>query len=177
MDQRRAHVLAREVAHPAGWPVPLALHTPLISSLKGGGRMDPARGTLERKMSKSDPTSSVVIPCTREELGERMRGAFCPAKEVEGNPVVEIVEHILFPYHGRLAVDRPARFGGPVEFASAEEFRAAWRSGGLHPQDLKGAVAEALWPLLAPAAEHFAAHPERLQALDEPSAVPVGKAK
>ncbi len=161
MDQRRAHVLAREVAHQRGWPVPCAIHTPLLSSLKGGGRMDPTEGAIERKMSKSDPSSSVPIPCTPELLAERIHGAFCPAKAVEGNPVVELVEHVIFPWAGTFAVDRAAKHGGPAAFGSSEEFRAAWTSGSLHPQDLKAAVARALEPLLAPTSRFFADHPER----------------
>jgi tyrosyl-tRNA synthetase len=165
LDQRRAHVLAREVAHQYSWPVPVALHTPLISSLKGGGRMDPSSGGLERKMSKSDPTSAIVLPSSPSTIRERLNGAFCPAKEVDGNPVVEVARHILFPWTGELQVDRPARFGGPVAFATVEEFLSAWRAGTLHPQDLKGAVAEGLIALTAPASSYFEAHPETLARL------------
>lgn len=160
MDQRRAHVLAREVAHQHHWPVPTALHTPLLSSLKGGGRMEPGDGTFERKMSKSDPTSSVPIPSSPEALKERLARAFCPAKELEGNPIVELVEFVVFPWRGRIDVERPAKFGGPLTFESVQAFRDAWASGALHPQDLKAAVGEALVPLIEPANRLFAAHPE-----------------
>ena len=53
MDQRRAHMLAREVAEARGLKKPIALHTPILSSLKGASRMDPVS-----KMSKSDPDST-----------------------------------------------------------------------------------------------------------------------
>ncbi|MGI0055572.1 MAG: tyrosine--tRNA ligase [Thermoplasmata archaeon] len=160
MDQRRAHVLAREVAHQHHWPVPSAIHTPLLSSLQGGGRMDPTEGGVERKMSKSDPTSSIPIPSTPEVIAERLRAAYCPAKATEGNPIVEIAELILFPWTGAFEIDRAEKHGGPLRFATREEFRATWTAGGLHPQDLKTAVAKGLEPLLAPATRFFAAHPE-----------------
>jgi len=159
MDQRRAHVLAREVAHHYGWPVPVAVHTPLLSSLKGGGRMNPAEGLVEGKMSKSDPSSGIPIPTHRAEIAERIGAAFCPAKEVDGNPVVEIVRYIVFPWEGRLAVDRAEKHGGPLAFATAEEFLDAWVQGGLHPQDLKASVVASLDRILAPANAYFAAHP------------------
>lgn len=161
MDQRRAHVLAREVAHQRHWSVPTAIHTPLLSSLKGGGRMEPGEGAIERKMSKSDPTSSIPIPSTPELRRERIGQAFCPAKETEGNPVVELVEYVVFPWTGRFEVERSAKFGGPIAFATVEEFRAAWTSGTLHPQDLKAAVAQAIDPLLAPVDRFFQEHPEQ----------------
>jgi tyrosyl-tRNA synthetase len=160
MDQRRAHVLAREVAHHYRWPVPTAIHTPLLSSLKGGGRMNPTDGMVERKMSKSDPSTGIPIPAERELIAERIRSAFCPAKEVEGNPVVEVVRFIVLPWEGRLRVDRPAKYGGPLEFSSEKEFLASWTAGQLHPQDLKSAVVAALDRLVAPARRYFAAHPE-----------------
>jgi tyrosyl-tRNA synthetase len=160
MDQRRAHVLAREVAHHYHWPVPTAIHTPLLSSLKGGGRMNPTDGTVERKMSKSDPSSGIPIPAEKPVITERIQNAFCPAKEADGNPVVEVVRFIALPWEGRLHVERPAKYGGPLDFASDPEFLAAWREGKLHPQDLKAAVVDVLDRLMEPARRHFAAHPE-----------------
>lgn len=160
MDQRRAHVLAREVAHHYHWPVPTAIHTPLLSSLKGGGRMNPTDSTVERKMSKSDPGSGIPIPADRETITARIQNAFCPAKEVEGNPVVEIVRYIVLPWEGRLRIERPAKYGGALEFTNEREFLAHWTDGRLHPQDLKGAVAESLDRLVEPARRYFAAHPE-----------------
>ena len=159
MDQRRAHVLAREVAHHYGWPVPVAVHTPLISSLKGGGRMDAGRGP-ERKMSKSDPTGAIVLPSAPEEVASRMKGAFCPAKEVDGNPVVELALHVVFPWRGRLTIPRAREHGGDRTFEDAAAFRAAWVAGEVHPADLKSAVAAEVAEIARPVGEHFARHPD-----------------
>ncbi len=49
MDQRHAHMLYRDVAPKLGWKQVVALHTPLLPALDGGGRMDLVAG----KMSKS----------------------------------------------------------------------------------------------------------------------------
>lgn len=160
IDQRRAHVLAREVAHHYSWPVPVAVHTPLISSLKGGGRMDPATLGVEKKMSKSDPSTAITIPATDEEIRTRLAGAFCPAKEVDGNPIVELARYVLFPWEGKLGIPRAPKHGGPLSFASVDEFTTAWTGGGLHPADLKAAVAEGLIRILAPSQRYFADHPE-----------------
>jgi len=160
MDQRRAHVLAREVAHHYRWPVPTAVHTPLLSSLHGGGRMNPTDGVVEHKMSKSDPSSGIPIPAERPLIAERVQNAFCPAKVSEGNPVVEVVRYIAFPWEGRLHVERPVKYGGPLDFATEAQFHAAWTGGTLHPQDLKSAVVEVLDRLVEPARRHFTAHPE-----------------
>lgn len=158
LDQRRAHVLAREVAHHYNWPVPVALHTPLVSSLKGGGRMD-AGGGPERKMSKSDPTGAIVLPTTPEEVAQRLKGAFCPAKEVEGNPVVELALHVVFPWRNTLTIHRAPQHGGDRTFDDAAAFRTAWTAGEVHPADLKTAVAAEVAEVAKPVAEYFARHP------------------
>ena len=150
LDQRRAHVLAREVAHHYAWPVPTAIHTPLLSSLKGGGRMNPLEGTGEGKMSKSDPSSSVRLAASHEEIASRITAAFCPAAVADGNPIVEAVRYVLFPWEGRLAIDRAAKHGGPLSFDHVEEFLAAWTAGTIHPSDLKTAVIAGLDRLVAP---------------------------
>ncbi len=160
MDQRRAHVLAREVARHYGWPVPAAIHTPLLSSLRGGGRMDPDTGTIEGKMSKSDPGSGIPITADTTEIAERLRGAFCPAKVVEGNPVVEAVRFVVLPWDGHLTVPRSPQHGGTVEFPDEPAFLAAWSAGALHPQDLKSAVAASFDRLVAPARRYLAEHPD-----------------
>jgi tyrosyl-tRNA synthetase len=143
-DQRRAHVLAREVAHRYGWPVPVALHTPIIPSLKGSGRMDATANPAQGKMSKSDPTGAISIPATGEEIDARIRSAFCPAREVDGNPVLALARHVLLPWSGRLSVARAPAHGGPVEFDTPAALLSAWTEGKLHPADLKAAVSRAL---------------------------------
>ena len=159
LDQRRAHVLAREVAQHYGWPVPVAVHTPLVSSLKGAGRME-IDDPVARKMSKSDPTGSITIPCEPSAIRDRIHDAYCPAKVVEANPIVELVRYVVFPWVGRLEVERPAKFGGPVRYDAESAFLTDWGSGKLHPQDLKGAVASSLETILAPALQYFERHPD-----------------
>ncbi|HEV2166578.1 MAG TPA: tyrosine--tRNA ligase, partial [Thermoplasmata archaeon] len=151
IDQRRAHVLAREVAHRYDWPVPVALHTPLISSLSGAGRMDATTPGSVPKMSKSDPTSAIPIPAGAEGISERIRGAFCEAKQVDGNPVVELARHVLLPWSGKISVERAPKHGGPIEYVEEAPFLEAWRTGSLHPMDLKNAVARGLSEIVLPA--------------------------
>lgn len=153
MDQRRAHVLAREVAARHGWKVPIALHTPLISSLKGGGRMDAGghAGLMEKKMSKSDTGSAIYVTDASESLTARLREAYCPAREVEGNPVVELARHVVLPWDGRVRIARPEKYGGDLELSTEEDLLREWTGGKIHPLDLKGAVGTALARLLAPA--------------------------
>ncbi len=158
MDQRRAHMLARDAADKLGWKKPIALHTPLLMSLQGAGRMDP----VDAKMSKSAPGSSVLIHDSPEEISKKIKDAFCPA-EVEGNPVIDIMRLIVFPNLGSVHIERPAKYGGPIFFHSLDELTAAYSEGKLHPQDLKKGASESLATILKPVRDHFEANPENLR--------------
>jgi tyrosyl-tRNA synthetase len=145
MDQRRAHMLCRDVAPSLKKEKPVALHTPLLPSMLGAGRME-----MDAKMSKSKPETAVFFHDPPERVKEKVSKAFCPPKEVDGNPVIGIAKFILFPMRSRLKVERPAKFGGDREFASYGELEAEYKEGKLHPQDLKAAVARDLEEALAP---------------------------
>ena len=60
MDQRHAHMLARDVADKKGWTKPVALHTPLLSSLSRSGRMEMVTG----------PTGGLDHQCLANRLEE-----------------------------------------------------------------------------------------------------------
>jgi len=165
MDQRRAHMLARDAADKMGWKKPVALHTPLLPGLKGGNRMDPAAS----KMSKSDPNSSVNIHDDEDSVRKKLSKAFCPPEaELESeNPVLMLCKHVIFPRIGKIAIDRPEKFGGPVSYGSYEELTSSYFDGKLHPMDLKKGAAEGLILCLAPIKAYFDKKPENLEAIRE----------
>ncbi|MFA6804075.1 MAG: tyrosine--tRNA ligase [Candidatus Methanomethylophilaceae archaeon] len=160
LDQRRAHMLARDAAEKLGWKKPIALHTPLLPGLSGGDRMNPAAS----KMSKSNPDSSINIHDTPDDIRRKMGKAFCPmeAEEADTNPVLMICKHVLFPSLGVLQIDRPEKFGGQISFGSYEELTDVYFAGKLHPMDLKKGVAEGLIRYLEPVDAYFAKSPKNL---------------
>jgi tyrosyl-tRNA synthetase len=160
IDQRRAHMLAREAAEKLKWKVPVALHTPLLPGLKGMNRMDP----IANKMSKSDPDSGILIHDTPEDIDRKIKKAFCPP-EVEGNPLLAICKYLLFPKTQVFVIDRPEKFGGRLEFQSYEELESTYVAGKLHPMDLKMGVAKALSDQLSPARAYFETKPENYIAM------------
>ncbi len=166
MDQRKAHMLARDVCDKTGWKKPVAVHTPLLGSLKGGERMDP----VEHKMSKSDPSAAISINDTPAEIEKKMQKAFCPP-EAAGNPVLQMYQYLVFEHLGKapLLVKRDAKFGGDVTFANFDELQAAYTAGKLHASDLKAAAAKALIDITAPVRAHFEKHPQALEWLKAPS--------
>lgn len=174
MDQRKAHVLARDVAEKWGRQKPISLHTPLIAGLTGSNRMDTTQydenselsSQISSKMSKSVPESSVLIHDEPEAISNKMRGAYCPPKEIEGNPVLEIAKYIAFPWAGSLQITRPSKYGGNVNFTNYEGMEKEYASGNIHPLDLKNAVGETLVRILEPVRAEFKKHPELLRQME-----------
>ena len=163
VDQRRAHMLARDTAEKVGYKKPIALHTPVLTGLKGGGRMD---SVTEGKMSKSDPSSCVFIHDSPEEIEEKIHGAFCP-KEAEGNPVLQIAKFIIFPEKGELHIPRKEKWGGDLHYGSYEELENEYVEGDLHPADLKKGVSGTITELLKPVRKYFKENPENYERLKD----------
>jgi tyrosyl-tRNA synthetase len=158
MDQRKAHMLARDLARRLGYKKPIALHTPILTGLQGVARMEPGLERdevyMEAKMSKSVPGTAIWVHDGPREIAEKLRKAYCPPRETRFNPVLEINKYILFQQEGfTLRVERPPKYGGPVEFSSYRELEEAYARGELHPLDLKTSTAEALSKLLEPIRE------------------------
>ncbi|MEM3567579.1 MAG: tyrosine--tRNA ligase, partial [Thermoplasmata archaeon] len=161
MDQRKAHMLARELREKLGRKKFVALHTPLLSSLQSTGRMDIA----DAKMSKSNPDSCVFLHDSPDEIRRKLRKAYCPQKVVEGNPVIEIARYIVFPKLGRLEIPREERHGGTLTLNTPEELEKIYLEDKLHPADLKAGVAEALVKILESVREYYSKNNENLEGL------------
>ncbi|MGC9133048.1 MAG: tyrosine--tRNA ligase [Nanopusillaceae archaeon] len=105
IDQRKAHVIAIEYADKINYPL-IALHHQLITNLqlsyevfqklKEGNKREAKEELSELKMSKSIPGSAIFVHDSPEEIKEKIKKAFCPAKETEFNPIWEILEYLIF---------------------------------------------------------------------------------
>jgi len=114
-------------------------------------------------MSKSVAKGAIWVNDEPADIKTKYKEAFCPPKQVEGNPVLEHASMIVFPHLGKLEVERPAKFGGDITFESYEELAKTYAEGKLHPMDLKTATAEAMINLLEPVREYFEKKPENLE--------------
>ena len=144
MDQRHAHMLARDAADKLQLSKPVALHTPLLGSLSGPGRMD-----TDVKMSKSNSSGTLLVHDSKKVLTKKLSKAYCPL-EREGNPVLDIWQHLLEPSLEKIIIERPEKFGGNLEFESYLDLEQSYISGSLHPLDLKNGTASALFELVKP---------------------------
>ena len=137
MDQRKIHMLVREIFPKMGWKVPVAVHHSMLPGLGNPAASD-------TKMSKSSPDSGVFLHESDAIIRKKIAGAWCPAGSVEGNPVLGICRQVIFHEADHVTVERPDRFGGDVTYYSYEELERDFLGGGLHPADLKAAVGDGL---------------------------------
>ena len=177
MDQRKVHMLARELSHTYKKEF-VAVHGHLLPGLQGMQRMNPdgkvnvepkqstsveaESALIDAKMSKSIPNSAIFIHDSEEEIKNKLKKAYCPEKIVEGNPIIEYAEYLILRDE-EMRVERPAKFGGDIVIANEKELKQIYLEGKLHPMDLKATVAKELCRILKPSREYFAKHPELLE--------------
>lgn len=172
IDQRKAHMLARELAEKLGKKKVIAVHTPLLTGLMGRGRAGGggARDEIlaEAKMSKSSPDSTILIHDSEEEIERKILSAYCPKGVKEFNPVLEINKYILF-YEGdfTMTIERPTEYGGTIEINNYNELERLFLEGKIHPLDLKKATAKELAQKLKPVREYFRNNPEAKKLAEE----------
>jgi len=144
MEQRKVHMVAKDMAKILDYDF-VAFHTPLITSLKGPGE----------KMSKSIKGSGISVVDSREEIKKTIKGAYCPERESDDNPVLQISEFIIFPLLKVFKVKRDKKFGGNLKIKTYEELEKIYVSGKLHPLDLKNAVSDHLEEIVGPIRKNF----------------------
>ncbi|MEM3180836.1 MAG: tyrosine--tRNA ligase [Candidatus Micrarchaeaceae archaeon] len=169
MDQRKAHVIALEIGEKVAGYKPVAVHHHLLIGMhitedvkqkilrakREGNRELFEEGIIDIKMSKSKPESAIFIHDTPEDIERKIKKTYCPPKEIELNPVMELAKYILFR-------------GGEKEFEiinvktherriyeTYQELEKDYMSGKIHPADLKSSVSSELINLLRPARKYF----------------------
>ncbi len=174
IDQRKAHVLARESAEELKAKKPVCLHTPLLMDLRGPtrkveGKFDEDKNLsmeIGIKMSKSIPESAIFVNDSPEIIVKKIKAAYCPAKEVKSNPILQYSKYIIFTELEELGIERSAKFGGPVTFDSYEKLESAYRKGAIHPLDLKTGVGQAIIKILEGVRAEFERNPEPLERME-----------
>lgn len=171
-DQRNVHIVTRDAAKDLGQRKPIAIHHHLIQGLLKPPvwplpREDRQELVTSLKMSKSKPDSAVFIHDSPDEIRRKVNNAFCPEREVEFNPILDWVKHLVLALQGdALEVKRTKEHGGNVTYKNYDDLEKDYSEKKLHPMDLKEAIADWLIAKLEPARKYFE-DPQRAKALEE----------
>lgn len=139
LEQRKIHMLGKDIENVTSHNF-IAVHTPLITSLKGPGQ----------KMSKSIPGSGISLTDSDEEIKKSISEAYCPPKEIKDNPILQINNLIVFPLLKKVKIKRPTKFGGDKEYKDYSEMEKDYEKGNLHPLDLKNSTISSLEEIIKP---------------------------
>ncbi|KAI9803846.1 MAG: hypothetical protein M1825_001726 [Sarcosagium campestre] len=156
VDQRKIFTLAAEQLPRIGYRERAHLMNPMVPGLAGG------------KMSASDPDSKIDLLDSADAVRKKLRKAYAPPQETDGNGIVSFVEYVLLPVsalksddgQGSFTVERRPGEGDAVTYSDIDQLKADYRADKLTPQLLKSAVTTALVDLLAPIQADFQASPE-----------------
>jgi len=166
IDQRKVNMLAREVGPKLGWWKPISCSHHMLMGLQGptkmGGYDKKYDAEISSKMSKSKPNTCIYVHDSLEQIQDKLKGAFCPAKQVEGNPIIELARYIIFEQLKELSVERAEKFGGDIDYTDYSALEKDFISGKLHPLDFKKGVAVSLDKIISPCRKYFEKHPKYL---------------
>ncbi len=166
MDQRKIHMLVREIFPKMKWKVPVAVHHHILAGL---GEPEPASDSdsdfVSSKMSKSKSSSGIFVHDTDEEINSKFKKAWCPEGLVEKNPVLEISKYIIFHKFNEVTVERPEKFGGNVTYTSYQDLQEDFAQKKLHPSDLKATVSKYVTEIIRPIREKITLTEELSEAI------------
>ncbi len=188
IDQRKCHVLMREVAHKLDPQFrlkigskeikPIAIHHKLLLSLgisanDTAQKIDTAKAE-NLKMSKSKADSAIWVHDSPEEIQRKIKKAYCPMPqesqtieeieaEQEYNPILNWCQNLIFPAGQIILLKRPEKFGGDKSYKNYESLKKDYFTQKIHPLDLKSSVAETLSKWFQPVREYVEQNPEGLK--------------
>lgn len=160
MDQRKIHMLVREVFPKMGWKPPVCVHHHLLPGLAepvklGLDENAEEDSRISSKMSKTKPSSGILIHDDEKTIRDKISKAFCPVGVKEGNPVLELVRHVVFHEFSEFVIERPEKYGGNVTYAGYAEVERDFVAKKIHPMDLKNATATCVNKIIEPVYKHF----------------------
>jgi tyrosyl-tRNA synthetase len=150
MDQRKIHMLVREIFPKMKWKVPVAVHHSLLPGLTQPNPDEIERAGEVAKMSKSNPDSGIFIHNSDDEIRKKIRKGWCEEGLTDNNPVLEFARQIVFHEYDSISVERPEKFGGNITYNSYEELESDFAQKNLHPGDLKNTVGEYMVKIIGP---------------------------
>jgi tyrosyl-tRNA synthetase len=113
VDQRKIFALAKEVLPRINYKERAHMMNPMVPGLQGG------------KMSASDPDSKIDLLDTPDVVRKKLKKAYCPPKQVEGNGVLSFTEYVLLPAsslkYGTPRFEVPRRDAEPLVYTTIDD--------------------------------------------------------
>jgi len=155
MDQRKVNVLARELAQSLGFWKPIVISHHMLIGLGEPPKLSEEDRILKLKMSKTNPDKAIFMNDSEEDIKRKINKAYCPAKIVEENPMLEYPKYLIFEKFNVMEIKRHEKFGGDVVIENYKELENLYIEGKIHPVDLKNAVFHYINEMVGPVRDSF----------------------
>jgi tyrosyl-tRNA synthetase len=144
----------------------ISQHSPFPSSSSAAGVMDEPLSSdsntektfdskVFSKMSKSNPSSSILIHDSEQDIYHKINKSYCPLGTSKDNPVLEIIKYIIFHQYDELIVERPSKYGGNMSYRSYDEIKKDYEQNKIHPKDLKLTTSKYLNEIISPVRDYL----------------------
>ena len=185
-DQRKIHMLVREVFPKLNWKTPISVHHHLLPGLSepiiasppathnpsipatntntntNESMLTPFNPEIKNedakvfsKMSKSNPSNSILIHDSEKDILYKINKAYCPLGVSANNPILEIIKHVIFHQYDEFTVERPAKYGGNMSYYSYNELQKEYEQNKIHPKDLKMTTSRYLNEIISPVRDYL----------------------
>jgi len=155
MDQRKVNVLARELGQSLGFWKPIVVSHHMLMGLGEPPKTQGEDRIIDLKMSKSKPDTAIFMNDSEEDIKRKIAKAYCPAKIIHENPILEYSKYLIFEKFNTMEIKRQEKFGGDVVIENYKELEKLYAEGKIHPADLKNAAANYINKMLNPIRESF----------------------
>lgn len=138
IDQRKVNMLAIEYCDKIkrkNKPIIISHH--MLMGLDGS------------KMSKSNPDNAVFMDDTNDEVRRKIKKAFCEPGNIEKNPLLDWIKHIIMPIVGKFVIPKNERWDQEEKiYTNYKELENDFKNEKIWPQFLKAGVTDHLNNLL-----------------------------
>jgi tyrosyl-tRNA synthetase len=152
VDQRKIFMFARTWLPKIDYKPRVYLMNPIVPGL---GKPD-ENGKFA-KMSSSDPNSKVDFDDSKKQIQDKFKKAFSIDGIKENNGLLAILKYVVFRFlenqNRPLVINRPAKWGGDLTFATFQEVENEFGAGKLASGDLKSALTKEINEIVTPLRE------------------------
>lgn len=160
LDQRKAHVIAIDVAKNLNLPVPVAIHHHLLLGLQKPPKYPITKEEIKEmaidiKMSKSKPETCIFVHDSPEEIERKIKRVFCPPNDIIYNPPLDWFYWLILPIKQEITLNLVNGTKKKFIFQKRDELLIDYQNEEIHPMDLKEALISELIEVLKPIYYHF----------------------
>jgi len=145
MDQRKVNMLALEYCDKIKRKLkPIIVSHHMLMGLDGSD-----------KMSKSNPDNTIFMNDSENDIGRKIKKAFCEPGNIEKNPLIDWIQYLILPIDGSINIItlNDSILTDSVilrSYTNIEEVKINFANQKIHPKDLKKSVSNSLINMLIP---------------------------